>query len=402
MASISLMQFCEDEAVFQTMVGVGVLPQLINLLLEFHEDDALFILSQLANHKDFSFQLLSLHLLLNLTKSFETHPDFKDKCDGLFSKLLRQASTEQLIPVFSYLIPKFHDETSSSQPASFSEPKSDYGDDYQYYSPEYYCYYGDGLFPTTLILEIMENIGSSVTLAETRASVDFVDIILFAMAGEQIHPTCLQRCYKILSSIFLNSQVIKPDGQVLNSWRLFLDEAPQQNIKMSNICPLLLEIITRCDDLNSLIKSGLISSMFRVSGRWRNEEFVDWVLNLITSSTGKRRAVIGRDVAPQILLAHLVDLGALSLLADSFAVKFSETYHSSLSTSAVVSAQNRLKKLSDGLHMIVEVDEKYEARFKMTRLMKRLLPQDEESEYDLDFESYESQDLNLDESNGDY
>jgi hypothetical protein len=377
-----------EEDILQTIVDTGVVPHVVNLLLEFQSDDALKLLNDLADVDDFCSQMLSLHLLLNLTKLFEEHPLFKPECDEFFSKLLRRASSKQLIPVFSFLLRKIR--TEAIYNFAFEERDSDeeigsyhssFNSDYSY---DHYPGYGR-LYPSTMLFGLLQTKNFSANLAEVLESVDFVQVLLSTMGKSSIYPSCLKRCYEIMSSIFLDHPpFLSVDFKVLSSWRRFLHK-PSQSLSNSSLLPISLKMIKNCSDLDSIIASRLISSIFYSFGRCHDDDFRDWLRNLIDDIVTVRLPLEGTE-AVSVFLDYLVDLGALSCLVDSLALKFSDTYPSpregkpAQSPDEVASAHASEHKLADCLKQIVEFDEKYETHLKRTPLMMILLAQDEESE----------------------
>jgi hypothetical protein len=217
------MSFENNEAVMLGLGEAGVIPRLGKFLaLEEQHDFALPILRFFENREEYYPQLLSIGLANLARVSLE--------CESLFKTLCHHASPAQLIPVFSFFLAQLLLRPNSSHPSQ-------------------------------MLFSLIDS--PILDLTEVLPHLD-VGKILCALSGHGITGDLLGKLYKLLSSVYLCDSGAVPgtvtDSQ-LSCWLSFLSKAPEENLRLELICPILLKIIANCPDLQCLIAQRLISSL---------------------------------------------------------------------------------------------------------------------------------------------
>jgi hypothetical protein len=325
--------FKNTEAVLLGLGEAGVIPRLGKFLaLEDERGFALRILHFFESREEYYPQLLSIGLA-NLAR-------VSHKCESLFKTLCHRASPAQLIPVFSFFLSQFLLHPNSSHASQ-------------------------------MLFSLIDS--STLDLTQVLPHLD-VGKILCALSVHRISLDLLEKLYKLLSSVYLRDSgavtgtvsviVIVTDSR-LSCWQSFLSEAPEENLRLELICPMLLKIVASCPNLKCLIDHRLISSLLaRIKiSRPRDPHFLRWLLDLIDHAlTVRARASEegGREKA-LLLIDHLVDfdLGILSLLTDSL---------------SWISAAPLREYAPHVLQQLFRFGKSHEAHFKETPMMTFLSP----------------------------
>jgi hypothetical protein len=321
------MSFENKEAVMLGLGEAGAIPCLGKFLASEQRDFALPILRFFENREEYYPQLLSIGLA-NLAR-------VSDECETLFSVLCHHASPAQLIPVFSFFLSQLLRHQDSPQMLSLIDS------------------------PTLDLTQVLPHLD--------------VGKILYTLSGDGISRDLLERLYKILSSVYLRDSVtvIVADTH-LTSWYSFLSQAPQDNLRLELICPILSKIITNCSDLKCFIDHGLLSSLFsRVHSHTGDNDFLRLLLDLIDHAVTVRAKESGGREKAMFFLDHLVSLEIFSFLTDSL------NFKSRILQDCVFCV----------LKMLFRFDKKYQAHFKETPIMKlasSLLEDDRSEERGID------------------
>lgn len=340
-----------DDLVQRAIVEEGLSLRVMNWFLESQGQSAVSLLCELAKNDRYCSLFLSLQFLSSLMKGLKKRFISFSQCEEIFWRLIHQASSRQLIPVFSYLLSQLQIES----------------------------------FPSSILLGLIQTKSSESDLPEVFEHVNLVDKILSAMSNRRMFQDCLESCYWIHSFMFHeDGSMIPIDATFLSSWRKFLTEAHQSNIGMSYLGPILMKIITNSPDLAIITESGLFVPFFaRMNDKGRDLDFVQCLLNII-DHTVNVRARHQREEAIRFF-DHLVDLGLFSSLVESSTLAYSEMLNSprvpsTMRSSAKVrptSADTRLKDSAQSLKLILRFEKKYESQLKKTSLMKILLPSEQ-------------------------
>jgi hypothetical protein len=360
--------------ILDSIVEIGAIPPLVKLCAREQASFELSTFSPLLIRDDYCHQLLAANFLSILSSQLKKDPDLFVTREAIYRRLSSKASPEQLIPLLSFLLRQLPIEASFDR---YDVDDYDTDDDDDPLYDNFYYRRRCAKEPLTVSFFLCDLIVkcSATDLTYFVTTLDLVNQILSAFSRNSIYHTSLDNFHKLLSHLFLrDSPLISVDTNLLSSWRQFLIHVSLSDLKMSHIGPILLKLITNCSDLNSIIESDLFSSLLsRMANRFRDEDFVGWLLDLIDLTV----SVIGKERKDEasLFLNHLVEFGILTLLVNSLSSEYlksldqrSSVYPSYLSRDPkprVISPQDVAKRL----RMITEFEKRYESQFKNSPLM---------------------------------
>jgi hypothetical protein len=305
------------------------------------------------------FQMLSIDLLSKLMNIFKQYPRNFESYGRLVFELSHKASSEELIPVISFLLTQLQREVD----VDFL------------------------LHVTYTLLDFIDASTSEDHIARAIRALNVAGPILSALSQANTYEdwfhdltneNFIENCYMMLTSLFHPTySLILVDSSLISSWVKFLHEVAQDNIRMEYIGPILSNIITSSSNLKLIIEFGLVSAVVsRLPSQLGDDDFIQWILDV----TNHAMIVRGKDQRDEttMLLDSLVELGILNYLIRSSTMKVLE------SGEEVVCNGWSLQSVMNCLKMIIRFDRKYRSQVNETALMKHFLSLYEEGSEGVD------------------
>jgi hypothetical protein len=386
------------------IVEAGVIPSLVKLVAQNQlRANRTLLLHALADHDDYCAHFLSANLLSIFIDSLKSDPSLFPTYKVLCRKLSLKASSNQLIPFLCFLSTQLPNEVSflNDDPDDYDDRDDDddyschnpyhrhhshrhhYSDDEDYHS-DFDFYSEDNCWDcesrrekvpesplSEFLVDIIVDNCSVGTLVHLVTSSNLVHEILFALATNQGNKRYLGNLSKVLSHLFLRDPPLIPvNDALLSSWKHFLTQIYPDKLKMFDIGPILLKIITTSPDLNSIVESGLLSAMFSRMAPQCHDDFIGWLLDLLDLALCQIPG-IGQERREEVvlLLDHLVDLGMLSSLFDSLILKNLDNRNVP-GLSVTHSRRSRSEQdVLRGLRMVIGFDQRYESQLRRAPLM---------------------------------